>query len=144
MLPPSEEFSPTLMLAGRARFISLVNRVMEEYTQPVDRIMVDAPAAVYLYTGRRTVAAVPTESRLAASVFAAPGAYLARRILGDSVTVVVWAPPARALERDILTIMERCPHVLRREPPDFPAVFRVVGRDADCLRSRILGLSVEP
>ena len=99
--------------------------------------MVDAPPAVYLYTGRRTVVAQPTESRLAPSVFGVPGRYLAERILSDSVTLVVWAPPAPGLQSDILTIQDRCPGVLERKPSDFPAYFRVV-RDERCLRDRVL------
>jgi hypothetical protein len=96
--------------------------------------MVDAPAAVYLYTGRRTVAAQPTESRLASSVFGVPGRYLAERILADSVTVVVSAP---ALEQDVLTIARSCPRVLARDPSALAVYFRVT-RDETCLRDRIL------
>ncbi|MGH7569960.1 MAG: hypothetical protein ACREL9_13495, partial [Gemmatimonadales bacterium] len=140
VLPPAEDFSPTLTLAVRSRFIFQVNRGVAAYTGPRDRIMVDAPAAVYLYTGRQTVAAQPTESHLAESVFAEPGAYLAGRILRDSVTVIVWAPPGDALERDLRTVLDHCPQVLRREPLGFPAFYRVVERDTTCLRARIPGV----
>jgi len=51
--------------------------------------MADAPAAVYLYTGRKTAAAAPAEPAFAPSVFQVPGRYLATRILADSLTVIV-------------------------------------------------------
>ncbi len=137
VLPPPQDLSPTLTLAVRSRFIDQVVRWVRANTTPEDRIMVDAPPAVYLYTGRRTVVAQPTESRLAPSVFGVPGRYLAERILADSVTLVVWAPPAPGLQSDILTIQDRCPRVLERKPSDFPAYFRVA-RDERCLRERVL------
>jgi hypothetical protein len=98
--------------------------------------MVQAPAGVFLYTGRRAVSAVPTESPLAPSVFAIPGHYLAERILTDSVTVVVWTPATVDLGRDIETVRTRCPQVLARIPatPEPPVYYRV-NREADCLRS---------
>ncbi|HEY6207502.1 MAG TPA: hypothetical protein VIW28_00455 [Gemmatimonadales bacterium] len=137
VLPPPQDLSPTLTLAVRSRFIDQVVRWVRANTTPDDRVMVDAPPAVYLYTGRRTVVAQPTESRLTPSVFSVPGRYLAERILADSVTLVVWAPPAPGLQSDILTIQDRCPGVLERKPSDFPAYFRVV-RDERCLRERVL------
>lgn len=102
--------------------------------------MVDAPAAVYLYTGRRTVPASPTESRLGPSAFAVPGGYLAGRILADSVSVVVWAPPAPELERDILTIQAQCHDVLQRDSTTSTVAFRV-RRNEGCLRERVLAVS---
>jgi hypothetical protein len=134
VLPPAEDLSPTLTLAVRSRFIYQVAQWVRTHTAREDRIMVDAPAAVYLYTGRRTVAGQPTESRLASSVFGVPGRYLAERILADSVTVVVGAP---GLEQDIRTIAASCPRVLERDPST-PAVYFRVTRDETCLRHRIL------
>lgn len=132
-----EDQSPVMTLAYRSRFIYQVAGWVHEHTTRADRIMVDAPAAVYLYTGRRTVAGQPTESRLAASVFDVPGRYLAERILADSVTVVVWAPPAPALERDLEAVAARCPQVLAREPTALAVYFRVTP-DETCLRERVL------
>ncbi|MGH7528761.1 MAG: hypothetical protein ACREMN_00100, partial [Gemmatimonadales bacterium] len=131
-----EDQSPAMALAFRSRFIAHVSGWVQQHTTPADRIMVDAPAAVYLYTGRRAVPGQPTESRLAESVFADPGRYLAERILRDSVTVVIWAPPAAALERDLATIAAGCPRVLAREASQLALFFRVT-RDETCLR-RIL------
>ncbi|MDP3909502.1 MAG: hypothetical protein Q8Q14_03840 [Gemmatimonadales bacterium] len=132
-----EDQSPAMTLAFRSRFIAHVTAWVQARATPGDRIMVDAPAAVYLYTGRQAVAGQPTESRLAATVFGVPGRYLAERIVADSVTVVVWAPPAAALERDLAAIAAGCPHVLARELSPLAAFFRVT-RDETCLRQRIL------
>lgn len=135
-----EDKSPAMTLAVRSRFIALVSGWIQSHTASTDRIMVDAPAAVYLYTGRQAVGGHPTESRFATSVFQTPGRYLAERILVDSLTVVVWAPggaEGAGLDRDIATIAERCPRVLAREPSPVAVVFRVT-RDERCLRERVL------
>jgi hypothetical protein len=136
-----EDKSPAMTLAVRSRFIALVSGWIQGHTTSADRIMVDAPAAVYLYTGRRAVGGHPTESRFATSVFQMPGRYLAERILADSLTVVVWAPGGgggdAGLDRDVATIGERCPRVLAREPAPVAVVFRVT-RDERCLRERVL------
>jgi len=104
-------------------------------TTPQDRIMIRAPSGVYLYTGRRTVSATPTESPLAPSVFAVPGRYLAERLLADSLTVIVETPATSGLSRDIRVIQTRCPGVLTRaaESPPVPVYWRV-RRDDPCLR----------
>jgi len=133
-----EDRSPVLTLALRSRFIHDVVGWVNQHTSPQDRVMVDAPAAVYLYTGRRTVAGQPTESRLASSVFGVPGRYLAERILADSVTVVVLAPPAPALEQDLLTVGARCPRVLEAARSARAMYFRV-SRDETCLREILTG-----
>jgi hypothetical protein len=135
-LPPVEDRSPTITLSFRSRFIFQVATWIAQHTAPQDRIMVQAPAGVFLYTGRRTVSAIPTESPLAPSVFAIPGHYLTERILTDSVTVVVWTPATVALGRDIETVRTRCPQALVRIPatPEPPVYYRV-NRDVDCLRS---------
>jgi hypothetical protein len=136
-----EDKSPAMTLAVRSRFIALVSGWIQAHTASTDRIMVDAPAAVYLYTGRRAVGGHPTESRFATSVFQTPGRYLADRILADSLTVVVWAPLGgggeAGLDRDVATIADRCPRVLAREPSPVAVVFRVT-RDERCLRERVL------
>ena len=137
VLPPPQDLTPTLTLAVRSRFIYRVVQWVRAHTAPEDRIMVDAPAGVYLYTGRRTVAALPTESRLGSSAFEVPGRYLADRILVDSVAFVLWPPPGSGLEGDVMTIRARCPRVLQPEASDCPACFRVQ-RDEACLR-RIVG-----
>lgn len=132
-----EDRSPALTLALRSRFIGDVTGWVSRNTNLQDRVMVDAPAAVYLYTGRRTVPGQPTESRLASSVFGVPGRYLAERILADSIAVVVWAPPASQLEQDILAVEARCPGVLARERSARVMYFRVT-RDEICLRQKVL------
>jgi hypothetical protein len=137
VLPAPQDFTPTLTLAVRSRFIYRVAQWVRAHTAPGDRIMVDAPAAVYLYTGRRTVAALPTERRLGSSTFDVPGRYLAERILVDSVTFLLWLPPGSGLENDLRTIQARCPRVLRPEAYDCPGCFRI-DRDEGCLRRQVL------
>lgn len=130
-----EDQSPAMTLAFRSRFIHHVARWVTANTTLQDRIMVDAPAAVYLYTGRHAVPGQPTESRLAPSVFGTPGRYLAERILTDSITVVVWAPPAPGLETDLRAVADRCPGTLARETSAL-AIFYRVTNSATCLRDR--------
>jgi hypothetical protein len=138
-LPPVEHRSPTITLSFRSRFIFQVATWIAQHTTPQDRIMVQAPAGVFLYTGRRAVSAVPTESPLAPSVFAIPGRYLTERILTDSVTVVVWTPATVGLGRDIEAVRTGCPQVLARIPatPEPPVYYRV-NREVDCLRPWLL------
>ena len=143
VLPPPQDLSPTLTLAVRSRFIYRVAQWVRAHTAPQDRIMVDAPAAVYLYTGRRTVAALPTESRLGTSAFVVPGRYLAERILLDSVTFLLWLPSGSGLESDVRTIQARCPRVLQREASDCPECFRIE-RDEACLRQQVLAAAGSP
>ncbi|HEY7684497.1 MAG TPA: hypothetical protein VH833_00195 [Gemmatimonadales bacterium] len=135
-LPPVADRSPTITLSFRSRFIFQVATWIGQHTTPQDRVMVQAPAGVFLYSGRRTVSAIPTESPLGPSVFEIPGRYLAERILTDSVTVVVWTPATVALGRDIESVQTRCPQVLARIPvtPEPPVYYRV-NRDVDCLQS---------
>ncbi len=135
-LPSVEDRSPTITLSFRSRFIFQVATWIAQHTAPQDRIMVQAPAGVFLYSGRRTVSAIPTESPLGPSVFDIPGRYLTERILTDSVTVVVWTPATVALGLDIESLRTRCPQVLARIPvtPEPPVYYRV-NRDVDCLRS---------
>lgn len=134
-LPAVKNRSPIITLSFRSRFIFQVATWISRNTTPQDRIMVQAPAGVFLYTGRRAVSALPTESPLAPSVFAIPGRYLAERILTDSVTVVVWTPATVGLGRDIETVRTRCPRSLARIPtaPEPPVYYRV-DREVDCLR----------
>lgn len=132
------DLSPVTLLALRTPFIFSVSRWVRARTTPEDHIMVDAPASVYLYTGRQTVVAEPTESAIAASVFEVPGRYLAERILTDSVTVVVWHSAAPHLRTDIETVAARCPGVITLEDTAAAAVYFRVTRDARCLRERVL------
>jgi len=130
--------SPITLLAFRTPFIAKVARWVRARAAPGDRIMVDAPASVYLYTGRHTVVAEPTESAIGPSVFAVPGRYLAERILADSVTVVVWHSAAPHLRTDIETVAARCPGVLVLADTVSAAAYFRVTRDAQCLRERVL------
>src|SRR2546422_840400 len=138
--PPPENRSPLYVLAGNSRYIFGVVSWVRANTTSQDRIMVDAPAAVYLYTGRKTAAAAPAEPAFTASVFQVPGRYLATRILEDSLTIIVLGIAGSGLDQDIRAVASRCPRVLQRQSDTagaLPAFYRVV-RDDNCLRERVL------
>ena len=138
--PPPENRSPLYVLAGNSRYIFGVVSWVRANATSQDRIMVDAPAAVYLYTGRKTAAAAPAEPAFAASVFQVPGRYLATRILEDSLTIIVLGIAGSGLDQDIRAVASRCPQVLQRQSDAagaLPAFYRVV-RDDNCLRERVL------
>lgn len=134
--PPRRDISPTSILTGNSRFIFAVSEWVRRYTVPGDRLLVDFPAGVFLYTGRKTMQASPAESGLAPSVFSVPGHYLSERIREDSISVVVLGIPGGGLERDIQTFIRNCPGVL--VPADgrpararvFPRFFRVTADSA--------------
>jgi hypothetical protein len=131
---------PRMYTAGyqileNSRYIAQRSRWILTHGGRADRVMIDRQAAVYLYTGHQTVPPSPSESRLAPSVFQAPGRYLASRILSDSVSLVILALPKPGIQRDIVTILAYCPGVLSWagvEPGDSPYMYRV-RRDEACL-----------
>ena len=70
----------------------------------------------------------------------AAGRYLATRILGDSLTIIVLGIAGSGLDQDIRAVASRCPRVLQRQSDAagaLPAFYRVV-RDDNCLRERVL------
>src|SRR5438309_2297542 len=112
--PRPENRSPLYVLAGNSRYIFGVVQWVRANTTPGDRIMADAPAAVYLYTARKTAAAAPAEPAFAPSVFQVPGRYLATRILEDSLTVIVLGIAGSGLEEDIRAVGSVCQRMLPR------------------------------
>jgi hypothetical protein len=131
---------PRMYTAGyqileNSRFIAQRGRWILAHTGRSEHVMIDRQAAVFLYTGRQAVPPNPSESRLAPSVFEAPGRYLASRILRDSVALIILALPKPGIQRDIVTILAHCPGVLTWagvEPGDSPFMYRV-RRDEACL-----------
>jgi hypothetical protein len=103
---------PGQFIAANARFVPAVSQWLLAHTTPDDRVLVDSPAAIYLYTGRRTVAEAPAGSAIAPSIFARPGRYLAGRIRDDSVSVVVLTDITHDLARDIIVLFQQCPGTL--------------------------------
>jgi len=99
---------PGNFMTANSRFVLAVSSWLSKYAEPDDRVLTDAPAAVYLYTGRHSVSAYPAHSRLQPSVFGTPGRYLAGRIVADSITVVVLTDVYHPLARDLVTVFERC------------------------------------
>lgn len=103
---------PGQFIAANARFVPVVSQWLLAHTTPEDRVLVDSPAAIYLYTGRHTVAEAPAGSAIAPSIFRQPGRYLASRIRDDRISVVVLTDVTHALARDIVTLYQRCPGTL--------------------------------
>jgi hypothetical protein len=104
---------PGQFIAANARFVPVVSQWLLAHTAPDDRVLVDSPAAIYLYTGRHTVAEAPAGSAIAPSIFSRPGRYLASRIRDDSVSVVVLTDVTHDLARDIIMLFRRCPGTLQ-------------------------------
>jgi hypothetical protein len=134
--PPMRDVSPASILTGNSRFIFRVADWVQHHTRPTDRLLVDFPAGVFLYTGRTTMPASPAESDLVPSVFQVPGRYLSERIRRDSISVVILGLPGGGLERDVRTFVTQCPGVLAPldgRPADarvFPRFFRVTADTA--------------
>lgn len=134
--PPMRDVSPASILTGNSRFLFGVSDWVRHHTRPTDRILVDFPAGVFLYTGRVTMPASPAESDLVPSVFHVPGRYLSERIRRDSISVVILGLPGGGLEQDVRTFVRQCPGVL--VPLDgrpagarvFPRFFRVTADTA--------------
>jgi Dolichyl-phosphate-mannose-protein mannosyltransferase len=128
-------FSPVYVLLVNSRFIAHASSWIRKNTSPEDRVMIDNHSGIYLYTGRTTMPASPSESRLQASVFDRPGHYLAARILRDSLTYVIVAVPNPGILRDIDTVKQRCPGVLSWggvDSSDSRTILKV-HRDEPCL-----------
>lgn len=133
----SRDESPFLTLAVNSRYLFVLSEWARAHTRPGDRLLVDFPAGMNLYSGRVTLAASPSEPSHVPSVFRVPGSYLVSRILEDSVAVVATGIPDGGMARDIDLVSRACPTVLHREPA-LVKVYRVV-RDEPCLR-RLLAL----
>lgn len=133
-------FSPSYFLAHNSTYLEDVIRWVRDNTSPDDRILVEFPAGVYLYTGRKASNSNPSEPLGVKSVFSVPGEFLARRILEDGITVLVVGGPRTRINDDVRVVAERCPQVLRlvdRSPEKvFPLYIRVDG-DAECLRGLV-------
>lgn len=128
--------SPAYGLLVNSRFIATASHWILANTSPEARIMIDHQSGVYLYTGRTTMPASPSESRFTRSVFSVPGQYLARHILQDSLTYLIVGLEKPGIMRDIETLKQRCPGVLTWggvSPSDPPLILRV-RPDAACLR----------
>jgi hypothetical protein len=123
-------FVPDYALLYNSRFIHNASSWLLENTAPSARVLVDFPAAIYLNSGRHTLAANPTESEYASThVFARQGAYLRERVERDSMDVVIVAGPRQGMRRDVATVLRRCPGALvrqtvRGEAP-LPSIFRI-------------------
>ncbi|MFL5582007.1 MAG: hypothetical protein ACJ8AO_16690 [Gemmatimonadaceae bacterium] len=133
---------PRVYLAGdvlplQSRLVAMDTAWANANTRPDEVLLVDVPAAVYLWTGRRAVSAAPAESQAARSVFAEPGRFLASRVLDDGVDVVVTSYPMQLITQDVRAALAACPGALApagaASATGFPAFFRVV-EPSDCLR----------
>lgn len=128
-------------LLANSKFLLTVSRWVRERGAPTDRLLVDAPAAIYLYTGRQGVAATPAESQIAPSVFETPGRYVASRIREDSVNVVVLGAVDRELTLDVAAFYQQCPGLLKYVGAAqwwSVALFYRVERNDGCMNERLL------
>jgi hypothetical protein len=130
-IPVPRDGSISYILVSNSRYIAALSQWIRGNTTPQDRVLVDSPSAIYLYSGRLTAPASPAEAEFTPSVFRQPGRYLAARILQDSITVVA-IPGGKGMLRDIETVSRACPGVLRRAFPS-AEIYRVVSDEA-CLR----------
>lgn len=125
----------TRYLLQSSRFIGVVTNWVLYHTSPADRIMTDGDVGVYLYSGRATVPANPTESRLEKSVFAVPGRYLAQRLVNDSVTYLIIGQLGGKIETDLRAVDARCPALLQKQDVGayvYPQIYRAAA-DRSCL-----------
>ncbi|MBI2072171.1 MAG: hypothetical protein HYT81_03880 [Gemmatimonadetes bacterium] len=136
---------PGHLMVANSRLVLAVSSWLSEHARPHDRVLTDAPAAIYLYTGLHAVSARPAESFLVPSAFATPGRYLAGRIAADSVTIVVLTANHHPLAPDIAALYQRCRGVLQYVgnvlwwAGDARAFFYRIQRPDGCLRERMLG-----
>lgn len=141
--PDPADFSPAWFLATNSRFIYEVSAWVRQHARPDDRLLVDSPSGVYLYTGRRTMQATPAQNELTPPIFSVPGRYLADHLLADSITLVVVGWPG-GLATDAHTMEARCPDVLAPadgrplDAPGFPRFLRVTS-DSACIARLITG-----
>ena len=130
--------SPSYFLPRNSRLLVQLSAWLNDHSAASDRVLVSMAPGVFLLTGLKTVASAPTESRLAVSVFAVPGRFLAHRILEEGVSLVVVEADQGPVAEDVAAVQRRCPRALvyagSAGPGQFPAFFRVVP-DAVCLRS---------
>ncbi|HUX33720.1 MAG TPA: hypothetical protein VMV51_07580 [Gemmatimonadaceae bacterium] len=126
---------PSYELLINSRFIATASRWILANTPAESRIMIDRQAGIYLYTGRQTMPASPTESPFVPSVFSVPGKYLASHILRDSLNYLIVGVPEPGIMRDVETIEKRCPGVLAWggvAPGDSRRIYRIMP-DSSCL-----------
>ncbi len=99
-------------LLMHTRYILTTAAWVRDNTTEADRLLVNAPAALYLYTGRRGVTSSLTESTVRTTAYRDPGRYLAARLLDDGVTVVVLGDLRHPITADVAAIFQRCPGIL--------------------------------
>ena len=121
--------APAFLLPWTDRFIRAASQEVRDHTTPDDRVLVDRPSAVFLYTGRTTVPPDPGER-----IDMPPGAYLAEQILAGNVTVAVVGSPDFRSGIDAAAVQSRCPGALEpvRETESGVPMYRV-RRDEPCL-----------
>jgi hypothetical protein len=131
-VPPSA-FVPDYALYYNSRFVRNTARWLRAHTAPGERVLADFPAAIYLGSGRHTLAANPTESPYGEQqLFRRPGAYLREVALRDSIGIVVVSGPADGMRRDVAAVLRLCPDALLELDPrgiaPLPRIY-VVRRD---------------
>jgi hypothetical protein len=129
---PAPFYSPSHLLPLTSRYLASASRWVLANTSEQDHLLIDYPAAIYLYTGRKTVPANPAEGAVLTSAFEVPGRYLAHHILEDSVSVIV-GNSGSPIIRDLEAVRNSaCAHLGWFRNGNFPLRFRV-SRDEECL-----------
>ena len=131
--------SPGYVLLSNTKYVISVSDWVRTHTSPQDRIFAFSPAAIFLYSGRQGVSAVPAESGLAPSLFAVPGRYLAGRVLHDGVTVLI--DGSDQVQAELRQLEFACPGstTLAGTSTGWAAVpaYRITAQES-CLREKIL------
>jgi hypothetical protein len=133
-------------LATNTRYLSILSRWTLENTSPEDIMLVDFPAGLFLYTGRRGVASEPAENQVAPTAFRSPGEFLTRLIIEDSVSVIGLGNLRAPIAAEIATVQRRCPDALdflgSPSAGSVPAFYRVVpgNRCVKALAREFLGV----
>lgn len=125
---------PGHVLLANTRYLIGISQWVRANTRPEDRLLVDSPAAVYLYTGRKAVNASPGERGVGPSALDVPARYVAERVINEGVSIIV--PSAPQLIAGLRAIEERCPGTLAQAGTvdgwTTVNVYRVVG-GRECL-----------
>jgi hypothetical protein len=128
----------SIILAANTRYLGLLTRWTLENTSPAEVMLVDHPAGLFLYTGRKGVASDPAENQARPTAFQTPGEFLTQRIVEDSVTVIGLSGLRAPIAGEIIMLRQRCPDALEfvgtGGRTGFPAFYRVAADDP-CLRA---------
>ena len=120
--------SPTWYLPHNSRVLMLESMWISKHARPDDRLLAASPAGLYLHTGLTGLSSSPSESRIAAPVFAVPGRFLAHSIRDGGISMVIVESPDE-LYRDVVVVKRKCPNAFHMDAQGaggWPTFLRVV------------------